>query len=127
MSPKAKTKAPEKKAKADKKTVERIEHAGLLDVRELTTHFKLGAGDVKAIGSQTFVYDKVSRLVTGNILANGTPKTQSAVFDAFGNITSTTTTDSVLALSNCSMTSSANRQPVGAFGLGKMMPLLGRA
>ncbi len=52
-----------------------------------------GAGDVKAIGSQTFVYDKVSRLVTGNILANGTPKTQSAVFDAFGNITSTTTTD----------------------------------
>ena len=49
MSPKAKTKAPEKKAKADKKTVERIEHAGLLDVRELTTHFKLGAGDVKAV------------------------------------------------------------------------------
>ncbi|OYV99804.1 MAG: hypothetical protein B7X11_05010, partial [Acidobacteria bacterium 37-65-4] len=29
-----------------------------------------GAGDVKAIGGQTFVYDKVSRLVTGNILAN---------------------------------------------------------
>ena len=52
-----------------------------------------GAGDVKSIGSQTFVYDKVSRLVTGNILANNTPKTQSAVFDAFGNITSTTTTD----------------------------------
>ncbi len=52
-----------------------------------------GAGDVKAIGSQTFVYDKVSRLVTGNILANNTPKTQSAAFDAFGNITSTTTTD----------------------------------
>ena len=52
-----------------------------------------GAGDVKAIGSQTFVYDKVSRLVTGNILANNIPKTQSAVFDAFGNITSTTTTD----------------------------------
>ncbi len=52
-----------------------------------------GAGDVKGIGSQTFVYDKVSRLVTGNILANNTPKTQSAVFDAFGNITSTTTTD----------------------------------
>ncbi len=52
-----------------------------------------GAGDVKAIGSQTFVYDKVSRLVTANILANNIPKTQSAAFDAFGNITSTTTTD----------------------------------
>ena len=33
-----------------------------------------GAGDVKGIGSQTFVYDKVSRLVTGNILANGRPR-----------------------------------------------------
>ena len=37
-----------------------------------------GAGDVKSIGSQTFVYDKVSRIVTANILANGTRKTQSA-------------------------------------------------
>jgi RHS repeat-associated protein len=52
-----------------------------------------GAGDIKAIGGQTFVYDQVSRLVTGNIFANGTPKTQSTTFDAFGNITSTTTTD----------------------------------
>jgi hypothetical protein len=52
-----------------------------------------GAGDIKAIGGQTFVYDKVSRLVTANILANGASKQQTAAFDAFGNITSTTTTD----------------------------------
>ena len=57
MSPKAKTKASEKKAKTDKKAVERIEHAGLLDVRELTTHFKLGAGDVKAVTKVSFVVE----------------------------------------------------------------------
>jgi RHS repeat-associated protein len=52
-----------------------------------------GAGNVKSIGSQTFVYDGVSRLTAANILANGVSKQQSAVFDPFGNITSTTTTD----------------------------------
>ena len=55
MSPKTKTKPAEKKSKVDKKAVERIEHAGLLDVRELTTHFKLGAGDVKAVTKVSFV------------------------------------------------------------------------
>ena len=41
----------------------------------------------------TFVYDKVSRLTSGQALVGASLKTQSAVFDGFGNITSTTTTD----------------------------------
>ncbi len=37
-----------------KKPVERIAHEGLLDVRGLTTYFKLGAGDVKAVQDVSF-------------------------------------------------------------------------
>jgi peptide/nickel transport system ATP-binding protein len=39
------------------KTPERIEHPGLLDVRELTTHFKLGVGDVKAVQQVSFTVE----------------------------------------------------------------------
>ena len=47
---------PKAKAKAsEKKPLERIEHEGLLDVRGLTTHFKLGVGDVKAVQDVSFV------------------------------------------------------------------------
>jgi RHS repeat-associated protein len=56
-----------------------------------------GSGNIKSIGSgatkQEFVYDKVSRLVSGQALAGTTLKTQSVAYDAFGNITTTTTTD----------------------------------
>ncbi len=42
------------KAAPEKKPVERIEHEGLLDVRHLTTYFKLGVGDVKAVQDVSF-------------------------------------------------------------------------
>ena len=53
-APKPKGKAKGKSA-GEKKTVERIEHEGLLDVRSLTTYFKLGVGDVKAVQDVSFV------------------------------------------------------------------------
>ena len=37
------------KPASEKKPVERIEHEGLLDVRGLTTYFRLGVGDVTAV------------------------------------------------------------------------------
>lgn len=52
-----------------------------------------GAGNVKNIGSDTFVYDKVSRLTSGTLWVNGNLKQQTAVYDPFGNITSTFNTD----------------------------------
>ena len=42
------------KPASEKKPVERIEHEGLLDVRGLTTYFKLGSGDVKAVQDVSF-------------------------------------------------------------------------
>ena len=50
---KAATKAPP----AEKKPAERIEHPGLLDVRGLTTYFKLGVGDVKAVQDVSFTLE----------------------------------------------------------------------
>ena len=56
-----------------------------------------GSGNIKSIGAggtqQTFVYDNVSRLTSGQALVGASLKTQSAIYDGFGNITSTTTTD----------------------------------
>ena len=43
------------KPASEKKPVERIEHEGLLDVRNLTTYFKLGVGDVKAVQNVSFM------------------------------------------------------------------------
>ena len=42
------------KAASTKKPVERIEHKGLLEVRELTTYFRLGVGDVRAVEKVSF-------------------------------------------------------------------------
>ncbi len=42
------------KPASEKKPVERIEHEGLLDVRGLTTYFKLGSGNVKAVQDVSF-------------------------------------------------------------------------
>jgi oligopeptide/dipeptide ABC transporter ATP-binding protein len=42
---------------AAKRPVERIEHPGLLDVRGLTTYFKLGSGDVKAVRDVSFTLE----------------------------------------------------------------------
>jgi len=52
-----------------------------------------GAGNVKSTGTLSFVYDKASRLTSGKVQVGTTTKTQTAVYDSFGNITSTTTTD----------------------------------
>src|SRR4051794_10840067 len=49
-----------------------------------------GAGNVKAIGSHTFTYDKVSRLTAANLylepMASITLRTQTFGYDAFGNL-----------------------------------------
>ncbi len=51
-----------------------------------------GAGNVKTIGSATFTYDSVSRLVASSLYDGptgaGNLKQQSYIFDAFGNMTS---------------------------------------
>ena len=51
-----------------------------------------GAGNIKTTDTLHFVYDKVSRLTSGQVKVGATTKTQTAVYDAFGNITQTTTT-----------------------------------
>jgi RHS repeat-associated protein len=49
-----------------------------------------GAGNVKAVGTHTFTYDKVSRLTAANLYleptASTTLRTQSFTYDAFGNL-----------------------------------------
>ncbi len=49
-----------------------------------------GVGNIKAIGTSAFLYDKVSRLVAATVFDGlagaGTSKSQSYTFDAFGNI-----------------------------------------
>ena len=49
-----------------------------------------GAGNVKAVGTHTFVYDKVSRLTSANLFleptSSTTLRTQTYTFDAFGNL-----------------------------------------
>ena len=50
-----------------------------------------GAGNIKAIGTSSYAYDKVSRLVSATLYdgpaGGGTQKQQSYTFDAFGNLT----------------------------------------
>jgi hypothetical protein len=50
-----------------------------------------GAGNVKRIGSQRYKYDRMSRLVEGEVLVGAQEKTQSLSYDAFGNILSLNT------------------------------------
>lgn len=58
-----------------------------------------GAGNIKAIGSETFVYDRLGRLVSGTA---GTGRLQEYTYDAFGNILSVTTDGSTgAALKPC--------------------------
>jgi len=53
-----------------------------------------GAGNIKTINSDTYVYDKVSRLTSGSFsTATCGGKSQSAAYNAFGFMTSTTTTE----------------------------------
>jgi RHS repeat-associated protein len=55
------------------------------------TYLYDGAGNVKRIGSQRYQYDRMSRLVEGEVLVGAQEKTQSLAYDAFGNILSLTT------------------------------------
>ncbi|MCP3937680.1 MAG: RHS repeat protein, partial [Actinomycetia bacterium] len=50
-----------------------------------------GSGNVKKIGDQLFRYDKMSRLVDGQVEVEGALKTQAMTYDAFGNILNITT------------------------------------
>jgi RHS repeat-associated protein len=51
-----------------------------------------GSGNIWKIGGpEVFIYDKVNRLTSGTILAAGVTRTQTAAYDAFGNMTTTTT------------------------------------
>ena len=57
-----------------------------------------GAGNIVSIGpnsdqkTNTYVYDALSRLISGSVHADGIEKTQSYQYDAFGNLTDKTTT-----------------------------------
>lgn len=53
-----------------------------------------GSGNVKKIGEQLYKYDKMSRLVDGQVEVDGVLKSQAMTYDAFGNILNITT-DSV--------------------------------
>lgn len=52
------------------------------------TYFYDGAGNVRLIGTDQFTYDALSRVVTGNA---GPNRSQSATYDAWGNIRTLTT------------------------------------
>ncbi len=69
-----------------------------------------GAGNVLAIGGSSFTYDLVSRLTSGSVSTSrtgtGSLKTQSATFDAYGNLTTLTTDGSLL---NTPTSTSTNR------------------
>jgi RHS repeat-associated protein len=53
------------------------------------------AGNIKSIGTASFVYDQVSRMTSGSVVTAscGTKSQSGTAYDAFGNMTSTTTTD----------------------------------
>ncbi len=69
-----------------------------------------GAGNVKRTGNSAYIYDSVSRLTSGTLYPgphdNGSPKTQSYTYDAFGNIQSVTTNGATV---NTPTSSSLNR------------------
>jgi RHS repeat-associated protein len=54
-----------------------------------------GSGNVRKIGTGSFVYDSLSRLTSGTVLPDrlgiGAPQSQSQTFDSYGNITGVTT------------------------------------
>ena len=68
-----------------------------------------GAGNVTAIGSNTYTYDKVSRLLSatqysGTLAGTGSPKTQTATYDLYGNVTALTTDGALLTLTTSTAT-----------------------
>ncbi len=67
-----------------------------------------GSGNVKAIGTQTFVYDTLSRITQGNLPGSS----QSHTYDNYGNILSITTGGSQL---NTATSSASNRLTVAGY------------
>lgn len=56
-----------------------------------------GVGNIKAMNTDTFVYDKVSRLTAASLTVGGFAHTQAYAFDVLGNMTSVTTDGSPLS------------------------------
>lgn len=80
-----------------------------------------GAGNVTAIGSNSYLYDPVSRLVsaaqyTGGAAGTGPIATQTAAYDAYGNITSLTTNGSGVTLSTATSTNRLSSATYDAAG-----------
>ncbi|MCP3994678.1 MAG: hypothetical protein GY722_06400 [bacterium] len=56
-----------------------------------------GSGNVKQIGEQLYLYDRMSRLVNGQVEVGGETKSQTVSYDNYGNILALTTDGSTLA------------------------------
>ena len=56
-----------------------------------------GAGNIKSIGNQAYVYDRMSRLEDGQVEIPGEVKSQTLTYDSYGNLTSLTTDGAILA------------------------------
>ena len=54
-----------------------------------------GAGNIHRIGQQHFRYDRMSRLVSGQVQVGAAIRTQTVTYDDFGNVTSLTTNGSL--------------------------------
>jgi RHS repeat-associated protein len=67
-----------------------------------------GSGNIKNIGTQTFVYDNLSRITQGNLPGSS----QSYTYDNYGNIQSITTAGSLL---NTPTSSATNRLTAGGY------------
>ena len=50
-----------------------------------------GSGNIRGIDDESFRYDRMSRLITGQVDVGGVTKTQSLTYDAYGNLLSLTT------------------------------------
>jgi len=74
-----------------------------------------GAGNVKAIGSESYLYDKVNRLTSGTIVSGGS-KTQTASYTPFGFMTNLTTNGSGQSFSEVSGTNRISGSTYNAAG-----------
>ena len=84
-------------------------------IGELGAYAYDGAGNIKAIGGQQYLYDRMSRLVSGDIEIPGSTKTQELTYDAFGNLTGLETDGVALATP---VDSTTNRLTAGTYDAG---------
>ncbi|HUO83500.1 MAG TPA: RHS repeat-associated core domain-containing protein [Thermoanaerobaculia bacterium] len=70
-----------------------------------------GAGNIKAMGSDAFGYDRVNRLESATLSGHGLPQTRTQTFsyDAYGNLLSVTTSPSAPGDQSFSVSSATNR------------------